>query len=805
MVTLNRNSARCRAAALVVFAITLSGCSLIKGSWGEASSDPGSIRANVSGESCPQASLILKGTEAESESALNCLSDQIRGVWKSVQGKAAPDSLTEQEIATLVREGVIKTLGDKEPFLRRIYSLKKLAGLGGPETPVTRQTVNAWIDWARDNRAQMRSLFHKFRLGEGRIAWSDFETGARIATEALDRMKVRMDSVELSQHLLSIFDPDDSELRAAVLPATDLAINLLNMACPTFREPDQWDSGAISKCVTQAVEQFQVGGPWTEFLFNATDELTLDKIDEIEASVKALSPRMDAWFAQPGLGKIYPVRLAELVRRMGANPPENLLESLRVIRRLKGQGGASGQSTEQAIYPEAIPFLYDNIVRPSQLNILHGLPHFIAALKKGECTNPSARYWTECMPRNLPAAASRSTEIDFASRVRNLHFGENTVAIDGERFSRIMFFRSVADVVINAFHDDQNPNFISADLKSDRDKLVELITFGVRSAEAVGQLYENIQRKLQRRPLPPRRSGIDLSVWNLSGFARLITMSSDLLVRRTPEEHNLLIGFLANFTNLFPKSRMALDRSAITAILTTVDALPDFRRSYLEITGVTEAARMEAEIAPMSTLSPMRLDETTQELLIRRSTLISKLPEILRVNFPRAFRSCEDFGFQLSCETAINALLPDAPGHEGFVHARDLDVVTIVASGLEGVIDSCDRNGDSVLSMNLLDGKDELDCGFTKTKDVIERLIDSEILKTEGGVDGGKSITAMLNFVNGTFITRITGKVAMCRGTTQLAIFNTILFPAYRHASLGSIYALIADIADTKTARSFRR
>ena len=805
MVTRKLNGILHRGGALLGVTLALTGCSVIRGWWGETSAGPGSIRADVSGESCPRPELILKGTDAESESALNCLSDQVRGVWKSVQGKSAPDSLTEGEIATLVREGVVKVNGDKEPFLRRIYSLKRVAGLGGPETPVTRQAVNAWLDWARDNRAQMRSLYRKFAMREGRITWSDFEQGARLTTEALDRMKLRMDSVELSSHILSIVDPDDGDLRGAVLPATDLAINVLNMACPTFREADQWDSAAIGKCIARATEHFRAAGPWAEFLFNSTDEFSLNDISAIDASLKALSPKVDSWFEQPGLGKVYPVRLAELARRMGANPPENLLESLRVIRRLKGQSGASGRSTEEAIYPEAIPFLFDNIIRPSQQRILYGLPYFITALKKGECADPSARYWTECMPRDMAAAAARSPEIDLAWRVRNLHFGATAAPINGNRFSRIMFFRSVADVVINAFHDDKNPNFISADLKSDRDNLVELVTLGVQSADAVGQLYDNIQRKLQHRPVPPRRSGIDLSVWNLSGFARLITMSSDLLVRRTPEEHNLIVGFLSNITNLFPASRMTLDRSAITAILTTVDMLPDLRESYLEIAGVLEAAQDEAGGPRVSTLSSVRRDAVTQELLIRRSTFIAKLPDILRVNFPRAHDSCQKFGFQLSCETAIDALLPDAPGNPGFIHARDLDVVTIVASGLEGMIDSCDRNGDALLGWNLIDGNDELDCGFTKTKDVVERLLDSEILRTQDGINGGKSITAMLNFVNGTFITRITGKVAMCRGTTEFAVFNTILFPAYRHASLGSVYGLIADIADPKTARSYRR
>ncbi|MCM2322746.1 MAG: hypothetical protein NDJ90_05755, partial [Oligoflexia bacterium] len=216
----------------------------------------------------------------------------------------------------------------------------------------------------------------------------------------------------------------------------------------------------------------------------------------------------------------------------------------------------------------------------------------------------------------------------------------------------------------------------------------------------------------------------------------------------------------------------------------------------------------------------------TQQFVVDRDSVVKNLDKMMAAAFPRTFESCSTFlqdcdwrgqnckpssvSFERSCGIAMDEILSGPMPGTNNLSTGDLDVLTILALAMEATIDTCnvqdeDDQRDS-LHWSLVDGGDELDCGFVKAKDVVNRLMESKILQVKG-VDSGV-IKLMLDFTSATFITRPMGKVAMIRGQLSVTdlLWNELTFWAYRKgATVGSLYALISDIADSERARGIEK
>lgn len=772
--------------ALVAFSqLALTGCGLSRW-WGETSRQVGISQAESRGPDCDELGKIFTSEESESERVLDCYTAKVDDVWKQVEGKEK-ESLSEDEIRTLVRKGIVTLPGNSEMTLNRIFTAKRLLGFQGP---VTRAQLNDWVEWAKRNRSLARDLFQKFTREELFFSYADFEAGANLVASALDKMNWSMDSHDFSYTLMTTMDIHDRDIRGAFTPAAEVGINFLNMICPTFRERDVWSTSDLASCVRLMSRHFRSGGAWFEFLLNRTHDMSLGQMVAIKQALDNLDKSVEGWFRQPNLTPVYPSRWTELARRMGAKPPENFFDSLRVLRRF------NSRTNEETIYPEAMIRFYE-IAAQTQRHILGGITHYINAVKRGECVDPKTTYWTDCALKDHERASRESDPINLALKVKNLNHGQKSAPLNGRQFSRIMLFHKVAAQIIIAFHDDRDPNFITTDLGDDNDKLVQLITIGVTSAETIEQFFGNMRKKLQHLPITENDSFLHRH-WNIAGFARLIAMSSDILVKRSNNERDILSSLLANLIYISPSS-VALDQLAVTAILTTIDALPQYRDSYLAPAGALPATELS-----MVNLYNVRIkrERETQEWMVHRDSLMRNLPAVLKTSFPRTYEACMRFGFERSCGVALDKILSQPkPGSE-YIHASDLDIITIIGIGMEGVIDACDRDGDSRLSINFFDGADELDCGFDLTQGIVRRLIDSRILEMS---DGERSkAAAILGFVNSTSVTRVMGKIAMARGTTEGMALRMPLFWRYDHATLGSMFGLVADIADPDRARAAR-
>ena len=139
--------------ALVALAGTLAGCS-VRSWWGEKPKSAETVRTAQNGSGCPEAMGILNATsDAQSLAVLECWASNLLGAWDQVEG-SRPNTLSDQEIGTLVRKGVIKISGDRETAIRRILSAKFL-GFGNE---VTREKFEEWLAWVRGEHAELRRL-----------------------------------------------------------------------------------------------------------------------------------------------------------------------------------------------------------------------------------------------------------------------------------------------------------------------------------------------------------------------------------------------------------------------------------------------------------------------------------------------------------------------------------------------------------------------------------------------------------------------------------------------------------------------
>lgn len=783
-----------------------SACSL-KNWWGEQKRVEQISQSANTGKSCaPIINIVASQTEEESEQTLNCWSSKLNKIWSQIEGENK-NSLSEAEIATLVRKGILDLPGDSEITLKRILTGKKLVGFFGS---VDRKKLDDWLTWAQQNRIRARFLYRKFKSQEGRVLYSDLQEAIAMLSSGLERMNWKMDSHDLAYTLTTVLDLQDEEIRAAVAPGAEVAINVLNSVCPSFKKKDTWEPSSLGACLTAMAEEFKTGAPWFEFLANPVDDLTVGQVAAIQYTLDSdpknaedptrLTYHVNQWFHQPHLGVLLPTRWFELARRMGANPPNNLIDSLQVIRRFKSR------SNEKAIYPEAAIYLYQ-IAQQAQLEILNGLPLFIQATHNGGCANSKATYWSECVLADYGAASAASSSIAIATAVKNINHGATSAPLDGHEFSKIMFFHTAAARIIDAFQDEntacnESPcqaKIITTDIGDENDKLVQLITVGVASGENIQRFYSNIRRKFNHLPLPSDQNSFLDRRWNIGGFARLVAMSSDILVKRTPSENGLFIALLSNLIRPSANS-VSLDQLAVTAILTTVDSLPQYRESYLDL--ATDSDNSGDKKINRWNIEYLRNPET-QDVLVNRTSVIKNLRPLLKNNFPRTYQSCEDFGFETSCELAFDSLLSSSKSNDDVIPAAELDIITIIASAMEGLMDNCDyTNRDGFLRWDLFNGNDELDCGFDRTQAVVQRLIDSNILKMSN-FDSERT-KGLLNLVNINAITRVAGKVSMARGTTENLLLYVPLFWKYPYATIGSIYGLIADIADPDRARQGR-
>lgn len=808
------------------------GCG-IKKWWGEEAVAPGVINlVQSSGAECLPAEKIIQGSEKESSAAFECWVDKLSRLWIDVGG-SQKDVLTDGEIRMLLENRVITVPGDISVFIRKLQAGRKLLGI---PSPLKRERVNQWIERFRKHRAEIRNLYSKWMpQGVPRIMLSsrevpvigyyDLETLFVLGAHFLREMGWSMDSEELGKELAVLLEIQDRDLLNAFVPFLNVAVNVVDTFCPSQGIKDRWDTALLSKCLVDITKHFEPGAPWFEFLFNPVSKFSDRDFKRIRLALLNLEDRVDTWFSQEGLSAIQTIRWVELSRKMGVNPPDKLIQALDLIHRF------NFKSDGKSIHPTFFIRLYKN-VQKFQQDLLEVIPHYMDLIAHGKCQERAGmqvQEWTQCIPQDLTSFMKRSEVIRRALKAKNLKNGIHATPFDGSLFARISMYHVIAGEIIDVFdntNSSESSQFslkkrsatsvlstdgqetgatsglssdqgqgnaqsnkkrsIKADMNNENDEVVGMMKIGLDSYETVHGFIENMKRKVKGLPFLDVDTLNPIRNFDPRDIARLITMATDVLVQPEPQKKNALKDLAAIITNVSPGSSVELDQDGITAILTLMDTLSDYRKVYMDF------------FAPVKTL-----DFNQMDYVIPRKELERRLPEMLQAEFPRTYESCQAFGYEWSCGLALSQIVPAAKRGPEYVNEFDLDLITIIAATAEGLVDSCDVNDDGLLKWKLWNGDDELDCGFVRVKDMVKRLIDADIISAKPSLKW--QIDAALEVVNSLMVTRTIGKVALVKGSTRSWTLNLPFFAFYNGATLGSIYGLMSDVMDKEKARDLRK
>lgn len=768
----------------------LTSCSL-KGLWGEKpKSELGVVRLEQSpGASCPDFTKILTGTEDESLKSFECWASQVDVLFSQVVGRSK-DSLTDGEIATLVRKQIVQIPGDQETSLKTLFILKKFLGFG-PE--LTKPKVENWVVILRNNRPYFRDLYHRWTGEKGKLFYSDVEALSQFFNTVLLEMNWVMTSEELGGVLDAVLQLHEFDFKNALAPAARVSINLLNGVCPTFSIKNSWNAKELADCLPLLTAHFKGTGPWFDFFMNSMSEFSTDRRKKITEALDVLTVQAEIWFNQPSLSVIQPDLWLALGSAMGAPSTEDFKKSFQLLEKF------NPKSTGGVIHPSAMIRVL-SIIKKYELALMGGLGYFFGAVEQYNCTDSNATKWYRCVPQALLAGVrdpkTDPQDLDLYLKVKNLHFGQNASPPNGKSYRKVMLFNVFASELISMFDEDHDGR-LSINWHNDKDEVTPILNMGVEGYQIALRFVDNLNRKVHHKPLNSGDSLLFRSL-DLKGLANLITMTTHLLVLNDPKSN----GTLDDFDLVAPNSSSYLDQTALTAVFTMMDSLSDFREAYIQ-------NLLNSQTGPGVDLPSPQDDvkaaaANPDAYIVLRESFIENLPEIMKQNFPRTYESCEKFGFTRSCGISFNKIIPPAIGEKigekiieknrsGYIHVGDLDLLTLVAATMEGLFDNCDFNRDGKLTWTLI-GTDELDCAFLRGKDILTRMLDARIIQTSK--EDEASTKLLLNMMNSVFVTRAAGKIAMVRGTTAGMILNIPLFMFYNGATFGSLYGLVSNILD---------
>jgi hypothetical protein len=218
-----------------------------------------------------------------------------------------------------------------------------------------------------------------------------------------------------------------------------------------------------------------------------------------------------------------------------------------------------------------------------------------------------------------------------------------------------------------------------------------------------------------------------------------------------------------------------LDRYGIAAAFLLVDHLSKYRAHLLNVMGI----------------------EGKPPARIKAAQAIQALPRALEQAFPRTYNQCKAFDHARSCDRLFRLMIkPDANGQ---ISVMELDTVALLATSAEGMFQSCDKNGDGKLSWDVLDGEDELDCGFSLLRDIALRLVDSGLIQSSE--ENRRRIESTLNTMNSFFLAKTAAKIAMVKGDARGGGLNLPVFWLHNHATIGSLFSLISEIIEDSQRR----
>jgi hypothetical protein len=759
-------------------AITLSSCSVKNSWWGEDAPPVKVAESPASTDDCPGPQKIVDGTEAQADRAIQCLENSINDAWKTIRG-SEKNALWDREIHTLIDHNIVSLSDDKNLSKKKVQAVKQLLGI---QDRVTKEKTDALVQWLKNNKTDIREVYNKFvarpesRKNE-KILYADLTRANHVFTTLLRTTNMKIGKEELGTLLRDLID----EGKDTTTPEFMLVLfDMVGVVCPNMAKSAVWESNILASCTDRLLKDLSPGKDWFEFILNqVTNPIAPEKIQD---SLNEVIGIMDRWMQQDTVEGIHPELWVKLAEKMGAKPPAEFLDSLNIISKF------DPKSSGRYISPTTIGHAFHTIYYYHSFLLL-GLPVFLNAFEQHKCLNQDAKNWKDCQIKVTPEMRTNNS-LDIAMKVYNDDFGQNASPFNGSRFKDICLFYALSKEMILAF-ETENKGFISADSTNEKDEVMVMLSTILDSVDVVDRFFGNLELKLQNIPIKDQEAFSSYNELNMKGLARLVTLvGHDILARRTPKQRNLLQKLWSNVTNHFPSGSMILDQEALTAVLIEVTSLGGYRIAFTGMDGY-DVVHPDSKIKSKE-------DPQYNRFLVDRRSVLDALPDLMKRDFPRTYESCMAFGWERSCGIAFDQVLPGDNRTTPWIAASGLDLVALVATGFESLMDSCDVDRNNRLSWSVWDGDDELDCIVVKADDITKRLMESGLVK----IKEAKKVGVILDLVKSMVLTRSFAKVALIQGGTKGIGWGPVKLLGMGDATLGSMYGLLSELTDSDAAKA---
>lgn len=737
-----------------------SGCGVFK--WGEAPPPPKSERFPQNPGIVPEPITVLSGTEPESLAALEYWTNEASTIWDDIQGQRR-NQLTEDEIATLIRRRMIKFSGDPEKWIKRVISIKRL--LGFPDS-VTRESVLSFINWVKKSRELLRNFYSRF-FTDQQATWryADLRNLVRIFSSLLKRGGSTLTPTQLSELVQPLLPESNRYLGPAAEPLARITVNALASLCGRTVDQRNWNGVRISECLDRLIDHFQPLEPYMDFWLgahglngrSATQTLALNE------SMRQFASLVKRWISEsdrPGLDLDL---WRELAESLELKVPPGTLGFLNWIPRF------SERSTPDRIHPEALIILAQAYEDADW-----------AVLGSAQAFQNCGPDWRTCHVDVEVLRGLRKTipAVDRFWRIRNPKYATEAIPMSGANYRYMMWLNSLAAKIIKAFDRDRD-GFIEVQPDDDANEVLVLMANAMQFVDS-RTFFDNMWKRLNSRPISNIGAGEILRPYRLPGLTELITLIAELLPKRDNHEDLRSERPLDFFIGGAGRQAIRIDHIGLTSAMWAVSTIGKLEEAYL-------SDGLEVRTAD----SGLRY--------VNRKSVVKALPRLIKKHFPRIHRSCLEVGFAESCGVFFTELVSGVEEGTTDIRDIDLDLVSVSAMVLEGLMEKCDKNGDETWSAHLGVGYDELDCTFTTLKAAVDRLMKSQV------IENSPSARTALSLINSNGITRILGKVAVARGSARaLIVHGTILAPFHRSGNLGTLLQLGSEIMDPERLKAVR-
>ena len=745
-----------------------SGC----GFWGEDAPEAEFVELPSSGTSCPEPEKILTGDVDEASTALDCWYNEINSSLDQIQG-SNPDTITDSEVRILLNMKIL-SIGDMpaETAYRKYVEIKRFLGM--PEY-VNRSSMSHWKTWIKSNQPAIRQsyrLFNRFKTKDYLDSNSIWE-----ALNLLSRLLIEVDwkftPRQISDGITYITTDLNDTLEGHLEELISLGNESFGSICPNYELEENFSSKKVGVCLSEILNHFGDSKEFMEFFLNPPRRA--NNLIDIERSLDSTQTLVESWFLKYEPSPIDLGKWLNFIRNFDASLPLDFQRSLRWLRKL------NDGSSENEIYAQSIPFFFKMFKRYQEVWI-DGLKAFNSS---GICSDTlNDLEWKDCdfgYPNEHWKTQSKS--LDLASKIVHPELSEEFKKISPTVIMRLAVYSAISAAAIELFDENGDGVVSTSGTESpfESNEVFDLIATAIQTVETIGEIKSNLRGEKNT----PR---FGLRQFELSGLARLATdVGSGVLLYLDDDEWATRKLIQSNLEALYGEDVLYLDRLSLTSVFYLLDSMADFRVKMLEELNLNGVEHFYSE-------------ERGEEVYDRVGT-VNNLEHILTKFYPRMGKSCQEYGFERSCQIAFDEILSNPPAGSAFINGSDLDVLTLASMGFESLLDSCDGNRDSLLTwQNRSSSKeDELYCSFVKARQIALRLMDSRI------IDEDSDLRDTMNLLIGISLTRNAVKAALVNGSMDgILIVNPGKWVG-RSATLGSLVGLLAELLNEERRKQTDR